>query len=250
MTAEDEETMMPMNEVTAKPTGMVMSWDSMALSGRLANLLKSGLFMIKAVDAWSVMYSSELRTYCWLTSKVGDSAHDTLDDSPCELTALELSRLTNDGTETVCSDNGPDEEGDTSSRCYDRLDREKMADLVDREPQCRQRAQPEEEEADEVASVGTRRLGQRVLGSTQLVLVPAGPDTTDHKVDTSASNPTLYAIPHTGHGRAVEDWPETSPDTETGSRYNRERDVVFCSDTASEDDEDGGDRVSDPDTDP
>jgi hypothetical protein len=34
-----------------------MSWDSMALSGRLANLLKSGLFMIKAMESWSVLGS-------------------------------------------------------------------------------------------------------------------------------------------------------------------------------------------------
>lgn len=56
MTADEEETMMPMKEVTAKPTGMVMSWGSMALSGRLANLLKSGLFMIKAVVVGQCLY--------------------------------------------------------------------------------------------------------------------------------------------------------------------------------------------------
>ena len=151
---------MPMNEVMAKPTGMVMSWDSMALSGRFANLLKSGLFMIKAVRLWSVMCFSTTQVYLGLTSKVGDSAHDALNDSPCELTTLKLSRLTNDRTETMCSNDSPDEEGNTSSRCDDRLDCEEMADLVDREPQCRQGAQPEEEEADEVASVCARRLGQ------------------------------------------------------------------------------------------
>lgn len=150
----------------------------------------------------------------------------------------------------MCSNDSPDEEGDTSSRCNNRLDREEVTDLVNREPQCRQGAHPEEEEADEVASVGARRRGQCVLGSTLLVLVPARPDASDHELDTVASDPALHAIPYTGHGCTVEDWPKASPDTETGSRNDRERDVVFCSDTASGNDKDGGDGVSDPDTDP
>lgn len=44
MTVDEEETMIPMNEVTAKPTGIVMSCDQKASLGFLANREKSGLF--------------------------------------------------------------------------------------------------------------------------------------------------------------------------------------------------------------
>lgn len=48
MTEADDETIIPMNEVTAKPKGMVSSCDHRASLGFRANLEKSGLFMIKA----------------------------------------------------------------------------------------------------------------------------------------------------------------------------------------------------------
>lgn len=44
--AEEDETMMPMNDVTANPTGMVMNCDHSASLGFLANLAKSGSFTI------------------------------------------------------------------------------------------------------------------------------------------------------------------------------------------------------------
>lgn len=47
ITAEDEETMMPTNDVTAKPTGMVMSWDQRASLGFLAKRAKSGSLTIR-----------------------------------------------------------------------------------------------------------------------------------------------------------------------------------------------------------
>jgi hypothetical protein len=44
MTVEEEETMMPMKEVMAKPTGMVISWDQKASRGLRAKREKSGSF--------------------------------------------------------------------------------------------------------------------------------------------------------------------------------------------------------------
>jgi hypothetical protein len=44
ITVDDEETMMPMNEVTANPTGIVMSWDQRASFGLRAKRAKSGSF--------------------------------------------------------------------------------------------------------------------------------------------------------------------------------------------------------------
>lgn len=94
-----------------------------------------------------------------LTGKVGNGRHDALDNSPAKLTTLQLCRLTDDRAKTVSSDNSPDEEGNASGRCNDRLDCEQVANLVDREPQGRQRAEPEEEEGDEVAGVCAGRDG-------------------------------------------------------------------------------------------
>ena len=47
MTLEDDETIIPMKDVTAKPTGIVMNWDQRASLGFLANLAKSGSLTIK-----------------------------------------------------------------------------------------------------------------------------------------------------------------------------------------------------------
>lgn len=47
MTVEEEETMMPMKDVTAKPTGMVMSWDHSASEGLRAKRAKSGSFTMR-----------------------------------------------------------------------------------------------------------------------------------------------------------------------------------------------------------
>lgn len=44
MTVEEEETMMPMNEVMANPIGMVRSWDQNASLGCRAKRAKSGSF--------------------------------------------------------------------------------------------------------------------------------------------------------------------------------------------------------------
>lgn len=47
MTAEEDETMMPMKDVTAKPTGMVIHCDHNASLGFLAKRAKSGSLTIK-----------------------------------------------------------------------------------------------------------------------------------------------------------------------------------------------------------
>lgn len=44
ITVDDDDTMIPMKEVMAKPTGMVMSWDQSASLGLRAKRLKSGSF--------------------------------------------------------------------------------------------------------------------------------------------------------------------------------------------------------------
>jgi len=44
MMVEEEETMMPMKEVMAKPQGMVINWDRKASDGFLAKRAKSGSF--------------------------------------------------------------------------------------------------------------------------------------------------------------------------------------------------------------
>lgn len=48
MTADDEDAMMPMNEVMPKPSGMVKSCAHSASLGLRANRAKSGSFMIRA----------------------------------------------------------------------------------------------------------------------------------------------------------------------------------------------------------
>lgn len=48
ITLEEEETMIPINEVTAKPTGMVINCGQKASLGLRAYLAKSGLLMTRA----------------------------------------------------------------------------------------------------------------------------------------------------------------------------------------------------------
>lgn len=50
MMVEEEDTMMPMKEVMAKPRGMVISWGRKASLGLFAKRVKSG-----SVDAFSIV---------------------------------------------------------------------------------------------------------------------------------------------------------------------------------------------------
>ena len=65
-----------------------------------------------------------------------------------------------------------------------------------------------------------------------------------------ASDPTLHTVPHTSHDRAVQDWPERSPDAERCSADDWESNVVFCANPAGQDDEASGDGIADPDAEP
>lgn len=56
----------------------------------------------------------------------------------------------NDGANTLCANDSPDKEGDTSSGHKVGFDRKQMADLLDGEPDGWQRPQPKEEEGYEL----------------------------------------------------------------------------------------------------
>ena len=86
--------------------------------------------------------------------EVADGAHDTCDDAPCELGSLCGAALFDDGADAAGADNAPDEEGDATDWGDDGLDGEEMADLVDREPDEGQGAEPEDEKGDEVIDRG------------------------------------------------------------------------------------------------
>src|SRR4051812_31631254 len=59
---EDEETIIPMNEVTANPIGMVKSWDHSAFFGFLANREKSGLLcrMLENVSTYGRTWHTKM----------------------------------------------------------------------------------------------------------------------------------------------------------------------------------------------
>lgn len=80
-----------------------------------------------------------------------------------------------DGPEALGAGNRPGKKGDGYSGRVVRFDGEQMADLVDGEPEGRERAEPEEEEAHEVHCVDA---GARWEGVTQVCV--AGPDGSDH----------------------------------------------------------------------
>lgn len=273
MTVEEEDTIMPMKLVMANPTGIVNNCDHNASLGFLAKRLKSGSFTM-SVAKLAICIEGEKVSKChewkgqnvkWpfpqacgcalpldraIHSSVTYRTHDTLDHCPCKWASGEGGALLNDWTNSMGSDDGPDEEGDGGDGHDDSLDGEQMSDLVDGEIQERERSEPEQEEADEVASVGAGRLRHRVVRAVWSVRIPRRPDGADHQVHTSASNPGLNTVPDTGHAGAVENWPQATPDTEGAARDHGERDVVLCSDTTSEADEATCDGVADPDAEP
>ncbi len=79
------------------------------------------------------------------------------------------------------SDNRPDEKSDTGRRDKVRFDREEMANLMHREPDCWQATNPEEKEADKVHCVCSRAYG-KAIGDIFI----RGPDGTDHECDAFA----------------------------------------------------------------
>ena len=86
--------------------------------------------------------------------KIGNGRHDALDHSPAQWSSRLGGWLVDDGTDTVSSDDGPDKKCHTCDGDEVGLDSEEMANLVDWEPDRRQTAKPEDEEAGEVSSIG------------------------------------------------------------------------------------------------
>jgi hypothetical protein len=66
------------------------------------------------------------------------------------------SGLVNNGTNALCTNNSPDEEGKTSGGHKIGLDCEEMPDLFNWEPDCRQGSKPEQKEGNECDRVGSR----------------------------------------------------------------------------------------------
>jgi len=83
------------------------------------------------------------------------------------------------GPDAVSSDDRPNEESDTGRRYKVSFDGEKMANLVDWEPDGRQTADPEEEETDKVPCDCPRAF-RKAVGN----IFVCGPDGTDHEGDT------------------------------------------------------------------
>ena len=142
-------------------------------------------------------------------------------------------------------DDGPNEECNACSWDYVGLDCEKMPDLVNWEPDCRQAEKPEEEEAKIIASIRARASRHGVL---QIVVL--WPDGSEHERDALSSDPCLYTVPDTGHCCAVEDGPESTPDTEGSSCHNGETDMVCRTDSTGQTNECTRNEIPDPDADP
>lgn len=155
-----------------------------------------------------------------------------------------------DGADALCAHDGPDEEGDAGGGHDVGFYGEEVADLVDAGVEEGQRAEPEEEEADEVHGSGAG--GRNPISNTpcSVLVAPVVPDTADHEVDAGPADPALHAVPDARHGGAVEDGPQGAPDAEGGAVGDRERDVVGGADAAGEAHEAGGERVADPDAEP
>jgi hypothetical protein len=102
--------------------------------------------------------------------------------------------LLDDGTDTTGTRNRPGEESDSSNGNYVSLDGEEMSDLVDREPESRKRAKPEDEEGSKVRSV-CARIRTESVGD----VFPRLPDRSDHEIDTVSTNVSLNSIPDTSY---------------------------------------------------
>jgi hypothetical protein len=158
-------------------------------------------------------------------------------------------------------DNCPDKENKTGGGNNVRLDGEEMSNLVDREPDSRQTAQPKDEEADEVAGVCARAcwhaIGKIILPFVNLVLssgviatykfAPNGPN---HEIYAGSSDPSLNTVPNAGHCSSIEDGPQGSPNTKGRTGNDWKTKVISCTDTTGCTDKTRGNRVADPDTKP
>jgi hypothetical protein len=111
--------------------------------------------------------------------------------------------LANNGSDSMSTNDGPDEESNSSSWDNICLDSEQVTNLVNWEPDSREGAKPEYEERDKVARVGPG-IGNTVMDSGRS---PGWPNGSDHESNTFSPNPRLNSIPNTGHRSSVEDGP-------------------------------------------
>ena len=86
----------------------------------------------------------------------------TIEHCPAKITTADCGRLPDDRTDTLCTDEHPDEVGNTGNWRDDRLDRKEEFDLVHWEPDDGQVQQDEDEERDEVSGCGTAACGHAV----------------------------------------------------------------------------------------
>jgi len=151
-----------------------------------------------------------------------------------------------DWPNAVGSNNCPNEKGNSCSGHNIGLDCKKVADLVNWKPDSRERAKPENEERNKADGVSPR-VGDPVMDT---VLIPRRPNSSNHKLYAFSTNPCLNTVPDAGHCCPVENRPQSSPYSKTSAGDDRERDVICCSDSTSEDNETSCDSVTQPDTDP
>ena len=174
MTLDEDETIMPMNDVTAKPMGIVNSCDQSASRGLRANLAKSGsltLIWLVLIQSWA--YSSSV-TYNQC-GKVCDGVHDTIDHRPAQLTSTQSPRLVHNRSDSVRSYDGPNEESNASGGDKVRLYSEEMTDLMDREPDGWQTTDPENEERGKVVGLRSTARGHRIRNGVLETLESAEP---------------------------------------------------------------------------
>jgi len=76
------------------------------------------------------------------------------------------------------------------------------------------------------------------------------PDGRDHKPDTLSSNPSLDSVPDTGHDSSVQDRPKGTPDSEAGTGYDGERDVVCRPNPSSDHNKASRNSITKPDAKP
>lgn len=101
---------------------------------------------------------------------------------------------------TASTDNGPDHESDSGDGNEVRLDSEEMTDLVNREPNSWEGAEPEDEERHPV-SCGCLLTFE--AAGVDGIAVPGFPDGADHKVDAVAADVGLDTVPNTSFTLSV-----------------------------------------------
>ena len=153
MTVEEEETIIPIKDVIAKPTGMVMSCDQRASLGLRAKRAKSGSFLKVSDESGDWKVKDTYHNEC---CKVGNSRHNPSNHSPGEPRAMGTARLVNNWTNPLSPDTSPDKERNAGRWDNICLDREQMANFVDRKPNGWKRTEPENEERHKVSRVGAR----------------------------------------------------------------------------------------------